>query len=174
MANICRSLQKKNFFSPVLESPTHIGFIGVRKNGSKIWHLGTFNGQMRNKAHTAPTVPLVLHPTRIEKYATKKFIINGQWQNKLFLIAINCFSLVKAALNAPRVCKLRKNWLTVIDQCAMVLKTPQFLHFSVNIFQVRNEFSPPLTKFLKSYRPASLWLFEDKSKFGIFNQSFKF
>jgi hypothetical protein len=35
-------------------------------------------------------------------------------------------------MNAPHVCKLRKNCLTVIDQCAMVLKTLQFLHFSVN------------------------------------------
>jgi hypothetical protein len=42
MANICRSLRQKNFFSPVLKSPTHIGFIGVKKNGSKISHLGTF------------------------------------------------------------------------------------------------------------------------------------
>jgi hypothetical protein len=54
----------------------------------------------------------------------KKFIINGQWRNKLFLIVINPFTLVKAAMNAPRVCKLRKNCLTFIDQCAMVLKTP--------------------------------------------------
>ena len=34
--------EQKNFFSPVLKSPTHIGFIGVKKNGSKISHLGTF------------------------------------------------------------------------------------------------------------------------------------
>ncbi len=42
MANICRSLRKKLKNSPVLKSPTLIGFIGVRKNGSKISHLGTF------------------------------------------------------------------------------------------------------------------------------------
>ncbi len=42
MPNICRSLQKKFFFSPIPKSPTHIGFIGVKKNGSKISHLGTF------------------------------------------------------------------------------------------------------------------------------------
>jgi hypothetical protein len=42
MANICRGLRKKFFSSPVLKSPTHIGFIGVKKNGSKISHLGTF------------------------------------------------------------------------------------------------------------------------------------
>jgi hypothetical protein len=35
------------------------------------------------------------------------------------------------------VCKLCKNCLTVIDQCAMVSKSSQFLHFSINIFQVR-------------------------------------
>jgi hypothetical protein len=69
---------------------------------------------MRSKAHKALTAPLVLHCTRIEKYATKKFIINGQWRNKLFLIVINCFSLVKAAMNAQRVCKLRKNCLIVM------------------------------------------------------------
>jgi hypothetical protein len=49
-------------------------------------------------------------------------------------------------MNAPRVCKLNKNCLTVIDQCAMVLKIPQFLHFLINIFQVCNEFSPLLSK----------------------------
>jgi hypothetical protein len=98
---------------------------------------------MRSKAHTAPTAPLVLHRTRIEKYATKKFIINGQWRNKLFLIVVNRFSLVKAAMNALSVCKLRKNCLTVIDQCPMELKTPQFLHFSINIF---NQFSLLLSK----------------------------
>jgi hypothetical protein len=95
---------------------------------------------MRSKAHTAPTASLVLHRTRIEKYDTKKFIINDQWWNKLFLIVINRFSLAKAAMNAPGVCKLRKNCLTIIEQCAMVLKKPQFLHFSINIFQVRNKF----------------------------------
>jgi hypothetical protein len=42
MANICRGLRKNFFLSPVLKSPTHIGFIGVKKNGSKISHLGTF------------------------------------------------------------------------------------------------------------------------------------
>jgi hypothetical protein len=101
---------------------------------------------MRSKAHTASTAPLVLLRTRIEKYAMKKFIINGQRRNKLFMIVINSFSLVKAAMNAPRVCKLRKNCLTVIDQCEMVLKTHQFLNFSINIFQVCNDFSPPLSK----------------------------
>jgi hypothetical protein len=48
MANICRSLRTKNFFSPVLKSLTHIGFIGVKKNWSKISHLGTFNLESGN------------------------------------------------------------------------------------------------------------------------------
>jgi hypothetical protein len=37
----------------------------------------------------------------------EKFGINGQLRNKLFLIAIHCFSLVKAAMNALRICKMR-------------------------------------------------------------------
>ncbi len=53
----------------------------------------TFNCLMRSKAHTAPTAPLVLHRTRIEKYPTKKFIINGQWRNKLFLLSSIVFRL---------------------------------------------------------------------------------
>ncbi len=65
-----------------------------------------------------------------------------------FLIVINRFSLVKAAMNASGVCKLRKNCLTVIEQCAMVLKTTQFLDFSVNIFHISNKFSPPLSKWV--------------------------
>jgi hypothetical protein len=85
------------------------------------WPLGPYgNGQMRSKRHTALITPLVLQRTRIGKYAMKKFCINGQWLNKLFLIVISRFSLVKDG-NAPRVFKLRKNCLTGIDQCAMVL-----------------------------------------------------
>jgi hypothetical protein len=76
---------------------------------------------MRNKTHTVLTAPLVLHRPRIGNYAMKKFYISGQWRVKLFLIVLYRFSLVKAAMNAPRFCKLRKNCLTGIDQCAMVL-----------------------------------------------------
>jgi hypothetical protein len=77
----------------------------------------------------------------------EKIHYNGQWQNKLFLIVIHRFPLVKAIMNAPRVCKLRKNYLTGIDHCAMVLKTPQFLCFP-NIFQARNEFHRPYLNWL--------------------------
>jgi hypothetical protein len=41
-------------------------------------------------------------------------------QDQLFLIVTHLFSLVKAAMNAPRICKLRNG----------VNKTPQFLNFS--------------------------------------------
>jgi hypothetical protein len=75
---------------------------------------------MRSKAHTALTAGLVLHHTRIYKCAMKKIIINGKMRNKPFLIVIYRSSLVKAAMNAARVCKLRNG----------VNKTPQFLLFS--------------------------------------------
>jgi hypothetical protein len=51
----------------------------------------------------------------------KKFDINGQMGNKLFLIVIYRFSLVKATVNAARVCILRNS-----DN-----KTPQILLFSM-------------------------------------------
>ncbi len=51
----------------------------------------------------------------------KKIIINGQMRNKPFLIFIYRSSLVKAAMNAALVCKLRNG----------VNKTPQFLLFSM-------------------------------------------
>ena len=51
----------------------------------------------------------------------KKFGINGQMRNKLFLIVIYHFSLVKGAMNAARLCKLRNG----------IKKTPQFLLFSM-------------------------------------------
>jgi hypothetical protein len=51
----------------------------------------------------------------------KKFSFNGQMLNELFLIVIYHSSLVKGALNAACVCKLRNG----------VKKTPQFLLFSM-------------------------------------------
>jgi hypothetical protein len=75
---------------------------------------------MRSKAHNALTAPLVLHHTRIYKCAMKKFSFNGQMQNEPFLIVIYHSSLVKGAMNAARVCKLRN----------CVKKTSQFLLFS--------------------------------------------
>jgi hypothetical protein len=58
--------------------------------------------------HTAVTAPLVFHRKRINKCDMKKFIINGQMRNYLFLIVIYLSSLVKAAMNAARECKLHK------------------------------------------------------------------
>jgi hypothetical protein len=46
------------------------------------------NGQMRSKAHSALTAPLVLHHTRIYKCAVKKIIYSGQMRNEHFLIVI--------------------------------------------------------------------------------------
>ena len=50
----------------------------------------------------------------------KKIIFNGQMRNKHFLIIIYHSSLVKGAMNAARIFKLRNG----------VKKTPQFLLFS--------------------------------------------
>jgi hypothetical protein len=57
----------------------------------------------------------------------KKFGINCQLWNKLFLIVIFHFLLVKAAIHALRLCKLRKDCLTGIGHDAMVLT--KRLHF---------------------------------------------
>jgi hypothetical protein len=71
-----------------------------------------------------------LHYTRIYKRAMKKIIINCQMRNKPFLIVIYHSSLVKAAMNAARVCKMRNG----------VSKTPSMSSF-FNC-QKRNESSP--------------------------------
>ena len=42
----------------------------------------------------------------------EKFSFNGQMRNELFLIVIYHSSLVKAAVNGLRICKLRKDSLT--------------------------------------------------------------
>jgi hypothetical protein len=75
---------------------------------------------MRSKAHTALTAPLILHSTRLDKCAMKKFGINGQLRNKLFFIVIHRFSLVKAAMNALGISKKRNG----------VGKTPSISFFS--------------------------------------------
>jgi hypothetical protein len=92
------------------------------------------NGKMRSKAHTALTAPLVLHHTRIYKRVMKKITINGQLRNKHFVIVIYHSSLVKAAINAARICKMRNG----------VSKTPSMSSF-FNC-QRRNEYSPQLSK----------------------------
>jgi hypothetical protein len=76
---------------------------------------------MRSKAHSALTSPLVLHHTRIYKCAMEKFGFNCQMRNEPFLSVIYHSSLVKGAMYAARVCKLRNG----------VKKTSQFLLFSM-------------------------------------------
>jgi hypothetical protein len=49
----------------------------------------------------------------------KKFVINGQLRNKLFLIVIHRFSLARAAMNALRICKMHNG----------VSKTPSISSF---------------------------------------------
>jgi hypothetical protein len=92
---------------------------------------------MRNKAHTAPTAPLVLHHTRIYKRAMKKIIFNGQMRNKHFFIVIYHSSLVKGAMNAARICKLHNG----------VKKRLTFFFFQWSkVDQVRSEYFLQLSK----------------------------
>jgi hypothetical protein len=60
----------------------------------------------------------------------KKIGINCQLGNKLFLIVIFHFSLVKAPMNAPHLCKLRNDCLTGIGHGEMVLKNASISSFS--------------------------------------------
>jgi hypothetical protein len=83
------------------------------------------------KAHSALTAPLVLHHTRIYKCAMKKITHNGQRRNKHFLIVIYHSSLVKGAMNAARLCKLRNG----------VKKRLNFFYFQwKKVDQVRSEY----------------------------------
>jgi len=66
----------------------------------------------------------------IGKCAMKKFSINCQLRNKLFFIVIFHFSLVKAPMNAPHLCKIAQRlsyrhwpWRSGVN------KTSPFLHF---------------------------------------------
>jgi hypothetical protein len=94
---------------------------------------------MRSKAHTALTAPLVLHHTRIYKRAMKKIIFNGQRWNKHFFIVIYHSSLVKGAMNAARHCKLHNG----VKKCLNF-----FLFQWPKVDQVRNEYSPQLSKLM--------------------------
>jgi hypothetical protein len=70
----------------------------------------------------------------------KKFGINCPLWNKLFLAFIFHCSLLKAAMNAPHLCKLRKDYLKGIGQSAIVLT--KYLHFL--IFQLPKAEKRPL------------------------------
>jgi hypothetical protein len=86
---------------------------------------------MRSEAHSTLTAPLVLHHTRIYKCAMKKFGFDCQMQNEPFLVVIYYSSLVKGAMNAARVCKLRNG----------VKKSLNFFYFQwPKEDQVRNEY----------------------------------
>jgi hypothetical protein len=54
----------------------------------------------------APSCTVIAHCALNGQYIMKKININGQMRNKIFLIVIYHFSLVKAAMNAARVCKM--------------------------------------------------------------------
>ncbi len=91
----------------------------------------TLSGQMRSKAYSALTAPLVLHHTRIYKCAMKKFVFSWQMRNEPFFIVIYHSSLVKGAMNAARVCKL----------CNCVKKPLNFFYFQwPKVDQVRSEY----------------------------------
>jgi hypothetical protein len=83
--------------------------------------------------HSNPTSPLVLHRTGIGKCAMKIFGMSCQLRDKLFWIVIHRFSLVKAAMNAPRLCKLSKDCLTGNGHGAMVFTKclKKFLNFPI-------------------------------------------
>ena len=72
---------------------------------------------MRSKVHRALTAPLVLHHTRIYKCAMKKFGFNSKMRNEPFFIVIYHSSLVKGAMNAAQVCKLRNGVKKCLDFC---------------------------------------------------------
>jgi hypothetical protein len=94
---------------------------------------------MRSKAHSALTAPLLLHHTRIFKRAMKKIIFNRQRRNKLFFIVIYHSSLVKGAMNAARLCKLRNG----VTKCLNI-----FFFQWPKVDQVSNEYSPQLSKLM--------------------------
>jgi hypothetical protein len=102
---------------------------------------------MCSKAQTTPTAPLVLHHTRIDKYAMKKIDINGQWRNKLILIVIHHFSLVKATIVA---CVNRAKTVLLALTTAQWCYQNAFMKvnwgMTKNIPKVHNKFSPPTSK----------------------------
>jgi hypothetical protein len=85
---------------------------------------------------------LVLHRKRIGEGAMKKFGINFQCWSELFIVIFH-FPTGKASMNAPRLCKLRKDCLTGIGHGAMV--STKRLHFF--IFQFLKAEQGPLSTF---------------------------
>jgi hypothetical protein len=93
---------------------------------------------MRSKTHTALTAPLFLHHTWIANCPMKNLVSMASCGIKLFLIVIHRFSLEKAAMNAPRICKMRNG--VNLTKC---------LNF---LIQVRNEYSPQPSKLLYKWQ----------------------
>jgi hypothetical protein len=84
----------------------------------------------------------------------KKFGSNGQLRNELYLIVIYHFSLVKAAMIALRICKLRN-----------------FFFFQwKDLIQVRNEYSLQLSKLLHDckFKNEALSCFRGRGAGGFF------
>ncbi len=77
MANICRSLRKIFFSFPVLKSPTHIGFIDVIKNGSKISHLGTFKWMIGLELNHALVISLITVEAAHRRHADPPVLRQG-------------------------------------------------------------------------------------------------
>jgi hypothetical protein len=87
---------------------------------------------MRSKAHSALTAPLVLHHTRIYKCAVEKFGFYCQMRIEPFLIVIYHSSLVKGAMNAARVCKLR-NGVKKTNKISSIFNGQRWTKCAVNI-----------------------------------------
>ncbi len=69
----------------------------------------------------------------------KKITYNGQMRNEHFLIVIYHSSLVKAAVNGLRICKLR---------CGVKKRLDFFFFQWSKVDQVRSKYSPQLSKLM--------------------------
>jgi hypothetical protein len=77
------------------------------------------NGQMRSKVHTALTAPFGFTSNKDLQTRYEKIIINGQMRNKPFLIVIYHSLLVKAAMNAACICKMRNGVCKTISMSSL-------------------------------------------------------
>jgi hypothetical protein len=84
----------------------------------------------------------------------KKIIYNGQMRNEHFLIVIYQSSLVKAAVNGLRICKLRRDRLTGTGHGATVFGAP--LEYATTshqffIFQLSKAEQGPINSVFANY-----------------------
>ncbi len=110
----------QRLFIKICPSPIEWEPLNERASSRTVIAHYALNSPRPSKVHIALTAPLVLHHTRIYKCAMKKCGFNGQMRNEPFFIVIYHSSLVKGAMNAACVCKLRNG----------VNKTPLFRLFS--------------------------------------------